>query len=526
MLRLIFLICSFFLFSCAHESKTPLKKNTNKLSNVLNINESIDETIDDKVTESFSASKKPETSQEAIEKLLDDSDEPDKLDNDNTISNEDRVYTEQDRADDVVDKLLKEEDKSDQSVEVQQNFVTAKNHPLVHKWIKFFTQTDRNRFVRFMKNGSKYRDAIEKIFDEEGVPRGLFFVGMIESGFFLKARSFANAVGPWQFIKGTGKRYGLTISRTLDERKDLYKSTRAAARYFRDLYKIFGSWELALSAYNAGEYGIMRRIKKARSENFFNLANRGYLLPETANYVPKVMATIYIYQNLEKYGFEDIKEDNPFEKTIIVKLKHSHSLRYISNILDVDYEDLQFLNSELPTPYTPFVNNGFYNLRIPKSSWQMHGQDLIAALSHKDSRVPISTLNRYETPQKLRFAKNKTKRKKELTLKKENKNSSLIRTNQPLIYTVQQGDNLTSLAKQFKTSPQHLKSVNKLSNNIVMKGQKLKIPKKLRTYYEVRRGDNLYTIAKKFNLTPNFIKQLNSLTGLDLYAGQKILILL
>lgn len=525
MLRYLLLSTTLFLISCAHN------KGQNKNKNISTHNSKVvvydESTMEDDVSQILSATNKKEATQETIEKLLDDTDEPDQLDDSNKISNEDRVYTEEDRAEDVVDKLLTEENKSNDEVDIQSNFITVKNHPLVHKWIRYFTQTDRARFIRFMKNGAKYRSSIEKIFDEEGVPRGLFFVGMIESGFFLKAKSHANAVGPWQFIRGTGKRYGLTISRTLDERKDLYKSTRAAARYFRDLYKIFGSWELALSAYNAGEYGIMRRIKRARSENFFNLANRGYLLPETANYVPKVMATIHIYQNLEKFGYTELTEENPFEKTVQVKLKHSHSLRYIANVLGISYETLQFLNSELPTPYTPYVNNGFYKLRIPQSAWEERAQDLIAALSNKHSRTPLATVKRYESPEKSRFSKSsRAIKKREVTFRKGSNNSNLIKTNQPLIYTVQSGDNISSLAKQFKTTPQILKSANKLSSNVVMKGQRLKIPKKLRTYYEVKRGDNLYSIARKFNLTPNFIKQLNSLTGLDLYAGQKILILL
>jgi membrane-bound lytic murein transglycosylase D len=513
-ISVLFLI---ILFSCAHKNPKHVQKNKTSNKQII-VNDAA-------VSSILSAPTKEEASQSVVEKLLDESEGDQELDDNNRVDSMDRTYTEEDRAEDVIDKLLQENAKAAQEAneEIEKNFITVKNHPLVHKWIRFFTQTDRQRFIRFMQNGAKYRDAIEKIFEEEGVPKGLFFVGVIESGFFLKARSHADAVGPWQFIRATGKRYGLTVSRTLDERKDLYKSTRAAARYFRDLYKIFGSWELAMSAYNAGEYGIMRRMKRAQSESFFNMANRGFLLPETANYVPKVMATLHIYQNLDRYGFEDIKADNPFESAVQVKLKHSHSLRYIANTLDMSLETLQNLNTELPTPYTPYVSNGYYELRIPKNAWLERGSDLISALSNKTTRTPLLTLKRYDRQSTTANSKVKSP-SRALRFSRENKDKSIIRTNQPLFYTIRTGDNLTQIAKQFRTTPDTLKNFNKLNNSQVMKGQKIRIPKKVRTYYQVKRGDNLYSIAKRFNLSATFIKQLNDLSAPDLYAGQKILI--
>lgn len=522
-LSLAVLTTSLFIFSsCAHQTKS-VKKISKKNQNIIS---------DTPVSTIYSVATSEEQSQAAIDKLLDEDaeigTEIQTLDSSNSVANEDATFNEKDQAEDIVGKLLAEKEAAETKVEPEKTFVEIKNHPLVHKWISYFTKTDRERFIRFMTNGAKYRGAIEKIFDEEGVPRDLFFVGLIESGFFLKAKSHADAVGPWQFIRPTGKRYGLIVSKTLDERKDLYKATRAAARYFRDLYKIFGSWELAMSAYNAGEYGIMRRIKRAKTENFFSLATRGYLHPETANYVPKVMAVLHIYQNLERYGFDFIEAENPFEKAVTVKLKHSHSLRLIANTLDVELETLQFLNSELPTPYTPYLNNGHYQLRVPKEAWLSRGQDLGAILRKANSITPHRTLARYENE-----TRTPSKHKKIFSQKQSlkfsvtsNKAQNLIKTNQPLLYTVQNGDNITSIAKKFKVTNSEITKWNKIDKNQVMKGQRIKIPGTVRTYYKVRRGDNLYSIAKKFNLSPNFLKQLNDLNAGDVYTGQKLLVLL
>lgn len=515
-----------FFTSCAHKKPNQKNyvKNGKNSSNQLLINDSPVHTI-------FSANATKEESQIIIDKLLDEEDLSDEdsnpLDSDNSVAKEDTTFNEQDQAEDIIGKLLSEKDDLNTPNQEEKSFVEVKDHPLVHKWITYFTKTDRERFIRFMTNGAKYRSTIEKIFAEEGVPKDLFFVGMIESGFFLKAKSHADAVGPWQFIRATGKRYGLIVSKTLDERKDLYKSTRAAARYYKDLYRIFGSWELAMSAYNAGEYGIMRRIKKAKTENFFSLASRGFLFPETANYVPKVMAVLHIYKNLEKFGFDPIYEENPFEKTVTIKLKHSHSLRMIANTLDIELENLQFLNSELPTPYTPYIKNGYYQLRVPRLAWESRGNNLIAALKNKNSITSAQTLARYEkTSSYLNRNKKIFANKEILKFSLSSKNQNVIKTNQPIIYTVKSGDNITTIAKYFKISANEIIKFNHLSQKSVFKGQKIKIPGTLRTYYKVKRGDNIYSIAKKFNITPNFLKQLNDLNAGDIYAGQKLLILL
>ncbi|MBI3951009.1 MAG: lytic transglycosylase domain-containing protein [Acidobacteria bacterium] len=137
---------------------------------------------------------------------------------------------------------------------------------------------------------------MRKAFRDEGLPEELIYVGLVESAYNPHAQSSAGAEGIWQFISGTGRRYGLKQVGGRDDRHDPEKSTRAAARYLRDLYEMFNDWHLALAAYNAGEYRILRLIKQTGIKDFWRLSSRGLLPKETANYVPNVLAAIALGQ--------------------------------------------------------------------------------------------------------------------------------------------------------------------------------------------------------------------------------------
>jgi hypothetical protein len=145
--------------------------------------------------------------------------------------------------------------------------------------------------------------SLRHIFREERVPEELIYVGLVESGYNRNAISSAGAVGPWQFIGETGRRYGLKQGKTGDERRDLLKSTRAAARYLRDLHDLLGDWTLAIAGYNAGEYRVLKAMQQVRARNFWALR---HLLPgETAAYVPRVLSAISIAERMRPFdGFE------------------------------------------------------------------------------------------------------------------------------------------------------------------------------------------------------------------------------
>ncbi|HER43759.1 MAG TPA: hypothetical protein ENO08_04800, partial [Candidatus Eisenbacteria bacterium] len=166
-------------------------------------------------------------------------------------------------------------------------------------WIDYFTGKGRRHFIRWLDRVEQYRDIIEPILVENELPRDLIFLAVIESGLNLNARSNVQATGPWQFMAGTGRLFGLRMNWWIDERKDIVASTYAAAHYLKHLHGLFGSWPLALAAYNSGEYRVAYAISKQKTEDYWRLD----LPSQTRWFVPKFMAALEIGRNPEKYGF-------------------------------------------------------------------------------------------------------------------------------------------------------------------------------------------------------------------------------
>jgi hypothetical protein len=181
----------------------------------------------------------------------------------------------------------------------------------VRAYLKYFS-TQRKKIISCqLARSTRYLPMIKAVFQEYGLPEDLAYLAMIESGFNPNARSSAGAAGLWQFIKPTGQRYGLVINGAVDERLDPQKSTRAAARYLRDLYKQFGSWYLAAASYNCGERRVQQKLSKSGNRNFWELSANRCLPNETKNYVPQMIAAIIIAKNPQKFGFTNVPYQKP-----------------------------------------------------------------------------------------------------------------------------------------------------------------------------------------------------------------------
>ena len=235
-------------------------------------------------------------------------------------------------------------------------------NPAVKKWMNYFLNKGRDFFERYGVRAGRYAPLMGKILEDNDLPRDLIFLAMAESGFQNNAKSWARAVGPWQFMSFTGRRYGLSIDWYIDERRDPIKATIAAGKYLKDLYKIFGSWELAAAGYNAGEGKVGRAIRRYKTENFWKLRKRRYLKSETRNYVPKIMALAIIGKNLKAFGFEDLVFQKPldFEE---LNIPSDTDLVLFSEAMGIDFKEIKRLNPEILRWQTP--PDRFYKLRIP-----------------------------------------------------------------------------------------------------------------------------------------------------------------
>ncbi len=233
----------------------------------------------------------------------------------------------------------------------------------VEQFIQLFQTTVRDRFVTWLARSGRYIPFMKKLLKEQGLPEDLVYMALIESGFDPYAHSRSKAVGPWQFIYLTGKRYGLKVNWWVDERRDPEKSTIAAAKYLKDLYEMFACWYLAAAGYNAGEYKIIRAMKRYQTEDFWKLTKQRYLKRETKDYVPLVIAAALVAKDPEKYGFTGIEYQEPlrYERARVPELT---DLSHIAKACEVSLEEIKELNPELRRRVTP-PHELEYEIKIP-----------------------------------------------------------------------------------------------------------------------------------------------------------------
>ena len=359
------------------------------------------------------------------------------------------------------------------------------DHPSIDKWYSYFLD-NRNTFQRYLNRGANFKHLVSHVLEQEQLPQELFFLALIESGFRPTAKSSASAVGIWQFIRGTGKRYGLNISYYVDERKDPVRATRAAARYLEALYRVYQNWELAAAAYNAGENRVLSAIMRGHTRDYWELSSRKLLPKETRNYVPKIMAAIKISREYEKHGFY-FKANNNYGIPHAATVPGGVKLKNIAKVLTVSEASLKSLNPHLKHNMTP-----------PGKDYK------IWVSSDHQSKLLVSS---YKSLHRLRHR----------YVKKSNSASEGY-------HLVRRGQNLQSISRRYGVSVAELKRLNGITGSLIYTGQKLKISSsnKSTNVHVVQKGDTLYSISKKYRVSIRDIKRKNRIKGSLVLIGQKI----
>ena len=312
--------------------------------------------------------------------------------------------------------------------------------PSVQAHIRYFNTAIHDRFGQWLLRLSRYRPIVETIFSEFHLPSDLVYLSLVESGFNPYAYSRAKATGPWQFMKGTAKVYGLRVDTYVDERRDPIKSTVAAARYLRDLYDLFGAWPLAMAAYNAGEGKVMRALQKARAESFSEISKTRLIRRETKEYVPRFMAATIIARNPDRYGFtQESAEPHQFDEAIVTRPVH---FRAIANATGISYEELRLLNPELRRDATP-PGDEIYHLKVPVGTKAKVEQLLDRIPAYKFP--PLRAKAQFATAGPSRW------------------------------YKVRVGDTLGKVSKRFRIPVKTLKTRNSLSSPTIRPGDFLVI---------------------------------------------------
>lgn len=281
-------------------------------------------------------------------------------------------------------------------IEVVYDFPITVNRQ-VEVYLELFQGAQRQYFSEWLARSGRYIPMIVAELEAAGLPLDLVYLSMIESGFSQTAISKAKAVGLWQFMSPTGRDYGLEITEYIDERRDDRKSTRAAVAYLGDLYEEFGDWFLAVAAYNGGPGRMRNAIRKARSRDFWKIAQEDILPLETKRYVPKLIAAIIIAKEPEVYGFTDIEENQPISYDTIA-VGPGLSFDAVARITNSSRTIIQSLNQELLQAKTP-PDREKYTLRIPKGSREMAEGNLsrLYGALRSDQNILLADLHKFRT---------------------------------------------------------------------------------------------------------------------------------
>jgi membrane-bound lytic murein transglycosylase D len=447
---------------------------------------------------------------------------------------------------------------------------TYHDHDRVQYYLDFFQGKGRERMGIWLTRMPRYEEMIRARLQEQGLPGDLVYLALIESGFSNSATSRARAVGMWQFMKGTAKGYGLRVDSWVDERRDPYRATGAAARHLRHLNDRFGSLYLAAAAYNAGAGKVSRGVRRLPDDDadsvnsdatFFRLYDTKLLRRETKDYVPKLIAAARIAKEPARYGFAVTAAEPATYDSIVVPTMTG--LDVVARLADTTVAAVRELNPQylrLATP--PGVRSV---VRIPAGRGpttlaayeQLPPERRITFLEHTvakgqtlsgiASRYGVSTRLVIEANPRLRGRKLRPGQRVIVPTGGAISTTVARRMADPVepaasspsgFHRVRRGETLSGLAAEYGVTVRQLREWNALGpDGMVRSGQRIRVvaPPRPRSaasgtaslaasanarMHQVRRGETLTGLAKRYGVSVQALREANGLsTGAALRAG-------
>lgn len=316
-----------------------------------------------------------------------------------------------------------------ENISINRTEVPLRQNDKVNRYLTYFSLERPDVMEKWLNRSDKYFPMMKRVFEEEGVPTELIHLSMIESGLNPTAKSWASAVGMWQFIRSTGSMYGLEVNWWIDERQDPEKATRAAAQHLKDLYEIWDDWHLALAGYNISQRGLKRAIRRAGGEKDYWTA-ASFLPRETRNYVPTYLAATMIGMNPQEFGFEKEYSGETYNYEVF-QVDPLMPLETLADAAGISLDKLKEYNPELLRWATPPGDK--YPLKLPVGAY-----DTFAA-NYDD--IPKDE-----------------------------------RSNHIAMHTVSSGENLGSIARKYGTSVRSLYETNEKLSGTIYPGQKIVVP--------------------------------------------------